>query len=915
MSTGHFIAEKRSLEGIYRFFAQENNIRVRFSNLDAEVEWNPVDIDMQALAQTLFPQEVGPTVKHQVEWLLDSHYLPQMIDGRVQFIRDPEVFEKAYTACQEKNITALGFLNPQTLKNIEGRSLLQEAIERNESSVAKWLIQENIALDIRDQEENTALHYAAKHGKLDLIELLWSKGIALKHVNVFNQTALHVSAQHGQTACVEALLLNGASPLAKGTWAKRAVFNELTPLAFAIIEGTEKTIALFLSQLAKENKNQLKCGKFGTILHLAIHFSRYDLISYLFDAHGDTFLPLLEKKNEREMTPFMLAASLGEKQILYLLKAKGANIEATDFQENRAMHYAARENNIETLTCLFSLGCQLDPVNKEGQTPTSILPPQSQAIGLLNNFRDQKKVISSKPPSFSLEPPENLVFKGGGPKGIAYVGAVEALETKKMLGSLKRVAGTSAGAINACLMALGYQSKEMEDILFKTDLKTFLDHPLTHQRIQEAVKDTFGGVGKTLKTLDLLYKSIKHPLSVVKEAFQMLWHTTGVCNGKVFENWIEQLIQNHSGIPYCTFGDLRRKIERGEKAKNGAFFRHLYVYTTCLKSKETIFCIDSENKKWDNIIISDAIRASMSIPGVFKPHILHAKNENGDKIKREDLGFFADGGMLYNFPLEAFDKKKYQTHGLLNQEEGEYHQLNKKTLGFELFSPDEKQKNLTSPPKIETVGDLLSSFTQLYLSAEDNIRQLTPYNKHRIIPISNEGVGTLEFSLSDERKKLLITSGITGTENFVEKQNNYIRQLDSLFLLPSPQPKQPAPPPSKEIVQDTHFPSPHQLKMGMNLEIICKTGNCFEKGKRQLLSFGFGKYNVAMKTSEARCGACHEKATAIHLIFWKCHYKVQGATQEKPFEKSGIVSKEEEGAAISFQERTFIFMQVELNKL
>ena len=42
----------------------------------------------------------------------------------------------------------------------------------------------------------------------------------------------------------------------------------------------------------------------------------------------------------------------------------------------------------------------------------------------------------------------NLVFEGGGVKGIAYAGAVAVLEDKGILPGIRRVAGTSAGAIS-----------------------------------------------------------------------------------------------------------------------------------------------------------------------------------------------------------------------------------------------------------------------------------------------------------------------------------------------------------------------------------------------------------------------------------------------------------------------------------
>ena len=56
---------------------------------------------------------------------------------------------------------------------------------------------------------------------------------------------------------------------------------------------------------------------------------------------------------------------------------------------------------------------------------------------------------------------KNLVFEGGGVKGIAYVGALEVLEKEGILQDVERVAGTSAGAMMAVLVGLRYSVAEV----------------------------------------------------------------------------------------------------------------------------------------------------------------------------------------------------------------------------------------------------------------------------------------------------------------------------------------------------------------------------------------------------------------------------------------------------------------------
>jgi len=70
---------------------------------------------------------------------------------------------------------------------------------------------------------------------------------------------------------------------------------------------------------------------------------------------------------------------------------------------------------------------------------------------------------------------KNLVFEGGGVKGIAYAGALAVLEQQKIMSDIRRVAGTSAGAISATLVALGADSQKVGSIVGGTQFRQFMD--------------------------------------------------------------------------------------------------------------------------------------------------------------------------------------------------------------------------------------------------------------------------------------------------------------------------------------------------------------------------------------------------------------------------------------------------------
>ena len=72
-------------------------------------------------------------------------------------------------------------------------------------------------------------------------------------------------------------------------------------------------------------------------------------------------------------------------------------------------------------------------------------------------------------------PFKNLVFAGAGVKGIAYAGVLEEFERIQLLNNIKKVGGTSAGAIIALIISLGYSAKEIKEIIYNIELNKFND--------------------------------------------------------------------------------------------------------------------------------------------------------------------------------------------------------------------------------------------------------------------------------------------------------------------------------------------------------------------------------------------------------------------------------------------------------
>ena len=114
----------------------------------------------------------------------------------------------------------------------------------------------------------------------------------------------------------------------------------------------------------------------------------------------------------------------------------------------------------------------------------------------------------------------DAVFEGGGVKGIGLVGAVAITEAKGY--EFVNVAGTSAGAIIAALVAAGYRSDELRTIMATLDYEKFTDS---------------GWVDR----IPVLGKAIS--LGIEK----------GIYEGKYFEEWLRQQLMKKGKR---TFRDL-----------------------------------------------------------------------------------------------------------------------------------------------------------------------------------------------------------------------------------------------------------------------------------------------------------------------------------------------------------------------
>jgi NTE family protein len=309
----------------------------------------------------------------------------------------------------------------------------------------------------------------------------------------------------------------------------------------------------------------------------------------------------------------------------------------------------------------------------------------------------------------------DLVLEGGGVKGVALAGALSALEDEGF--KHQNVAGASAGAIIASLLAAGYKAAEIGEIIAGQDFKLFMDKGWEDQ-----------------------LPRILGPLtSVLKDQ--------GIYEGGYFLNLMKELLAVKN---IHTFHDL---INPGYEDQPKYKYKVQIIASDITKRRLLVLPRDAHylGLNPDDLGVAEAVRMSMSFPIFFEPY--HVRDPQGG----EDH-LIVDGGLLSNFPVWLFDsdgKPEWPTFGLKLVEED-----NKTSLGERLPVLDFAGKALN--PTVSYIMNLVSTALEardrMYIENNDFVRT---------IAIPTLGVSTLDFKLPKDKVDALYNSGRTAAYKFL----------------------------------------------------------------------------------------------------------------------------------------------------
>jgi predicted acylesterase/phospholipase RssA len=250
----------------------------------------------------------------------------------------------------------------------------------------------------------------------------------------------------------------------------------------------------------------------------------------------------------------------------------------------------------------------------------------------------------------------DLVFEGGGMKGIAFIGALRALAAYGYRHG--RLLGTSVGSLFATLLAAGYSADELYDLIFDTKTgelrltQYFKPFPsFDHAQIEASA------TRRLLKAVDLPFLPdgieegvdarlartlMKHPS--LKGAFAFI-ERGGTHDPEPFIEWLGELLG-------------AKIMARPDTPSSAMTFAQFHAVTGCPLSIIAANVTNPTMLILNHVTAPDcpvvqAVRMATAVPFFFPPVVWKA--EWGLYRRQELTGdFIVDGALLSNFPIELF---------------------------------------------------------------------------------------------------------------------------------------------------------------------------------------------------------------------------------------------------------------------
>lgn len=298
----------------------------------------------------------------------------------------------------------------------------------------------------------------------------------------------------------------------------------------------------------------------------------------------------------------------------------------------------------------------------------------------------------------------NLVFQGGGVRGIAYAGLLQQLPVDIRI---RGVGGTSVGALMAAFVATGASAQELTAIVRDPTLKALLlDAEVQRldrlRHLWAACRPLIASLARRKVPLFASGRTLWKHRNVLADLLTV-WNEKGLFGLERLRQWL------YGRLGTVKFGDPSLKV------------RNLRIVAADISRQE--YVVFDQGHAGTEIV--EAICASVAIPIFFRPEVSGSRH-------------FVDGGLLSNFPTFLFADSEWPT------------------VGFRL-------RDVVPPGNVDDSFDYLKGLLLTATDAHDKVRSKSPRFTEVDISVPN-AISSFGFAgLTDQQVTELFEAGRSTT--------------------------------------------------------------------------------------------------------------------------------------------------------
>lgn len=314
---------------------------------------------------------------HAVECLLNSWTIQR---------GSAAALTKGYLASLKSgNVNTVSAFTERNIKPKKIKESVLCAAEGGSVTTLDFILAQKASLKERNSEGCTALHIAAEHGHIAMVEKLLALGLSWKtQSKKIGETALAIAIRNKQVATANALILH------KDAKVNRDDKDRVSPLHHAARIGDLGLVTTLLNAGAKLDAQ----SKYGwTIMHTAAAYGHTHLVAELITRGVSVEEKLteaevyhVEKTNEGARRGYWaeirwphvnartlhLSLEFGQAEVANLLIAAGAKIDAPDVKGWRPLHYASFSACPAIVELLLNKGASPHATTDDNNTPLSL---------------------------------------------------------------------------------------------------------------------------------------------------------------------------------------------------------------------------------------------------------------------------------------------------------------------------------------------------------------------------------------------------------------------------------------------------------------------------------------------------------------------------------------------------------------